>query len=280
MARELLSPARSVSAFARKPFGTYLTGSCWLVFSSSASLFSGLTLWGEPNEACISNVAPILLNHASYPPHPSLVDTRHLLRVDPIAFGFLAEFVAKHGSALAATVSQVAVLHGTGLTGAVAAGFASASPLPFPVRVFDDAGEALEWLGRTAEAPLFAEVDRIVADVRDKAPLLGRLAALLEASAGTALNDAARALGTSPRTLQRELREHGTTFQRERDAARVKTAKRLLAESGADVFRVALAVGVGSSQALAAIFRRIVGQTPEQWRRTQADARERHSGDG
>ncbi len=83
---------------------------------------------------------------------------------------------------------------------------------------------------------------------------------------------AARALGQAPRSLQRHLRDAGTSFQRELDAARVRVAQRLLETSRASLTEIALDVGCASPQHFSALFRRVTGQTPSAWRTSRSGA--------
>lgn len=86
------------------------------------------------------------------------------------------------------------------------------------------------------------------------------------------LNDAARTLCTSARSLQRHLREQGTSFRTELINARINAAKRMLDESDDKLVAVAQAVGYNSPQILNALFKRETGQTPGQFRRRVARA--------
>jgi transcriptional regulator GlxA family with amidase domain len=125
---------------------------------------------------------------------------------------------------------------------------------------------ALDWLGRAQDAPLLAEVDRLSTKARALPAEVRQLAALLEAHPRTTLAGAASSLAISKRTLQRLLAEHGTSFRGELDAARVRVAQRLLLESSERIARVAIEVGCSSPQQLSGLFRRVVGESPRQWR--------------
>jgi len=92
------------------------------------------------------------------------------------------------------------------------------------------------------------------------------LAAVLEAQPTATLASAASSLAVSKRTLQRVLAEHGSSFRGELDAARVRVAQRLLRESSEAIARVAIEVGCSSPQQLSGLFRRVVGESPREWR--------------
>ena len=58
----------------------------------------------------------------------------------------------------------------------------------------------------------------------------------------------------------------GTSFRGELDAARVRVAQRLLLDSSEAIARVAIEVGCSSPQQLSGLFRRVVGESPREWR--------------
>jgi AraC-like DNA-binding protein len=99
------------------------------------------------------------------------------------------------------------------------------------------------------------------------APFVVTLRAFLEERRGAAtLGETARAMDTSPRHLQRRLREASTCFQQEEQWAKVRVAKTLLLGTNYDIKRVALEVGCASPQHFGTLFRTATGQTPGQWR--------------
>jgi transcriptional regulator GlxA family with amidase domain len=94
-----------------------------------------------------------------------------------------------------------------------------------------------------------------------------RLQAWLESWLDRAtINEAATALGLSSRTLQRALREAGTSFTTEVRNARIRTACRLLIETNHKVEVIAREVGCSSASQLSALFKRCVGDTPGRYR--------------
>jgi AraC-like DNA-binding protein len=66
--------------------------------------------------------------------------------------------------------------------------------------------------------------------------------------------------------LQRRLAERDTTFQRELAHARVDAAKKLLIDTDASLTEIAFDVGCASLPTFSALFRKIVGESPSQWR--------------
>ncbi|HMG56468.1 MAG TPA: AraC family transcriptional regulator [Kofleriaceae bacterium] len=78
---------------------------------------------------------------------------------------------------------------------------------------------------------------------------------------------AARRLRLSPRTLQRRLREEGTSHNAVIDDARRSLASRLLTQSGLAIAEVAFALGFSEPGALHRAFKRWTGMTPAAFRR-------------
>jgi AraC-like DNA-binding protein len=81
------------------------------------------------------------------------------------------------------------------------------------------------------------------------------------------LAEAAPALGLSPRSLQRRLRESGTTFEEERDGLRREIAEALLAQAHVSLGQVAQRVGFAEPASFTRAFVRWTGSTPSHARR-------------
>ncbi len=79
---------------------------------------------------------------------------------------------------------------------------------------------------------------------------------------------AAHRLHLSPRTLQRRLREEGTSHQEVVDDARRVLAHRMLTQSRLGIAEVAFALGFSEPGALHRAFKRWTGMTPAEYRRT------------
>ncbi len=81
------------------------------------------------------------------------------------------------------------------------------------------------------------------------------------------IDDAARNLGLSVRTLIRRLRKDGTSFQAVRDKARQDLALRLLRKPNLTVEEIALAVGFSGAANFSRAFKRWFGSSPVRYRR-------------
>jgi AraC-like DNA-binding protein len=70
----------------------------------------------------------------------------------------------------------------------------------------------------------------------------------------------------SQRTFQRRLRELGTSFQQEINAAHLRIAKRLMQETDKPLKWIAIESGYASLQYFSSSFRARVGLSPSAWR--------------
>ncbi len=78
--------------------------------------------------------------------------------------------------------------------------------------------------------------------------------------------DVAQALAIHRRTLNRRLRQKGTTFQRVLDRVRFAVAKELLENATVPLPRIAAALGYSETASFIRAFRRWTGATPGAWR--------------
>ncbi|EPX54931.1 Transcriptional regulator, AraC family [Cystobacter fuscus DSM 2262] len=83
---------------------------------------------------------------------------------------------------------------------------------------------------------------------------------------GAELAHLAARLRMSPRTLQRRLRDEGTSLEAEREAFRRQQA-RVLLEAGTPIAEVAWRLGYSAPSAFHHAFRRWTGQSPREWLR-------------
>ena len=83
-----------------------------------------------------------------------------------------------------------------------------------------------------------------------------------------AVEKVARALGLSPRTLQRRLGELGTTYQKLLDDVRHRSARRLLANTDLGAGEVAFLLGFEELNSFTRAFQCWEGTTPAKWRTT------------
>jgi AraC-like DNA-binding protein len=128
-----------------------------------------------------------------------------------------------------------------------------------------DRREAFRLLLPNEGDALCDELMSIVDQVRGTSPTIARLRDLLARCAGRmSAAEAARALGLSLRSLQRELRHAGSSYRDEQHTAQFRLAERLLPEES-KIAVVAARLGV-SERAFDALIRARTGLTPAELR--------------
>lgn len=264
-----MRPAEGLDDYLRDPVGRYLTGEDFLHWYASPEL-CGFILWGRPGEAQIQRLTQVLdVELAPAAPHLSLVDARRVEAPDPNGLAVLVKYMMPRISAFAQTVKRQALVRPEGITGAVVGGFYSLVSSSYPTQAFADPTEALAWLGRPEQEAhaLVNELNDLVMRQMGQSPLLSELHRVLRHRLVDAnLADVARRLGMSERTLQRRLREAGTSFQSELNTVQVRTAQALLLASDAKLTSVAVEVGCASLQHFSGLFRKMTGESPSAWR--------------
>lgn len=96
-------------------------------------------------------------------------------------------------------------------------------------------------------------------------PLSARVRMVIERSLGTgstACTDIASAFALHPRTLQRQLRDEGTTFERLKDEARATLARSYLANQDLPMAQIAALLDYSEQSALSRSCRRWFGKSP------------------
>ena len=115
------------------------------------------------------------------------------------------------------------------------------------------------------------QLERELATAIESAGLPGRIRAAI-ASHGTAtLDDIARQLRMSPRTLKRRLADHGTAFSALRDEVRLHRALLLLDDRALDIGDVAARLGYSELPNFTRAFRKWTGMTPLAYRSRAED---------
>lgn len=105
--------------------------------------------------------------------------------------------------------------------------------------------------------------------------LVRQLRELLRGALATRKADAphvAGQLGLHERTLNRRLRQAGTSFRRELKAVRYQMAQELLANTRLPLSRIASALNYADTSAFIRAFRQWSGMSPAAWRRRAADS--------
>jgi AraC-like DNA-binding protein len=264
-----MQAASDPSAYRADPVGAYVVSPHAIAFCARATLW-GFALWGKPTAADLKRLVPLLELELApdVPAHASLVDVRRLEAIDPRAFAVLSKYLASNFEPFRTRVTRLALVRPAGALGAMVAGFYQVAGAPYPVRVFDDLGEASAWV---RGATLAAELETALATATQISLAVMQLRQWLDNHlADASLARAARAVSRAPRSLQRDLRVARTSFQDELDAARVRLAKHLLAETESPLTEIAYDVGCASPQHFSTMFKRVAGMAPSTWRTSHA----------
>jgi AraC-like DNA-binding protein len=254
-------------SFAQSPAGRFTVTGSSFVWCASPSL-CGTFLWGQQTE---SETRGILQLFDRYDLHMAgrfdvVLDSRGVERVDPRLLAILFSWLVAHREPLTVRIGlQVNVLR-QGPIGFLLAGLLPVVGQTHPVRIFTNPADAFRSVDNDTGLALAAEVDAIAERVRGVSPELRAMRAFLEGRAKSSLREASRALGTSPRSLQRVLTRHGTSFHQEMSEARFTLAKEILRHSDQKLAAISARVGI-SERSLTLLFKAKTGLTPAEWRK-------------
>jgi AraC-like DNA-binding protein len=254
--------AGDLDSYLRDPRDAYVVERDFCAFHT-ATLY-GIVVWGRPG---IEQARRVVLARGvelvDPVPHPVVLDYRLLEVVDIEAFRCLSDWLDGHRAVLAGVTSRVALVQPVeAYAAATVAGFYSVVKSPYPSKLCQTLEEAEAWL----EVPTIGPVTAIHEASAAGSSTTTALVALLERSPELGVDDAARALGLTGRTLQRRLQHEGTTFLGESRKATVRRAKHLLATTDDKIAEVARAVGCASAQHFTELFRAETGVPPAAWR--------------
>jgi AraC-like DNA-binding protein len=253
--------------FIEAPTGRFcVVGSAFLWCASPA--LGGAFLWGKQSEAETRRILEIF-DHGLRSMSPSfdmILDTRGVEAVDPLPLGVLFSWLVARMNELARRLHLQACIIREGPIGLLLTGLLPVTGQTQPYRIFTRPGEAFHAVAGAAGATLCEEVERIADEVRGVPRELRVTRELLEARLDVPIDEVSRALGMSPRSFQRVLGRHGTTFHDEVVAVRLALAQALLRSGDLKLSDVGARVGI-SERALGSLFRAKTGLTPTEWRK-------------
>jgi len=265
--------AEDLLEFAAEPIGRYIVFRHFLCWCEKPELY-GYAVWGCPGEGDVRRLVQLLdlgLSDRAVP-HDTIVDLRRVDHIDASAFGVLFDHVRSRRSAIARCVRRQGIVRPTGLVGATIAGFYSVIEPPHPALVSSRLEDVFAWLGHEDVAGVCERHEALLRGAMGVEPVLhGLRRVLVPPFTEATLAGAASALGVSERTLQRRLRDAGTTFQIELNAAQVNAAKQLLRDTDLKLAAIAIEVGCCSLQQFSGLFHRVTGESPSAWRERHRD---------
>ena len=258
-------------AFLESTAGRYtITGSSF-VWCASPTL-CGAFLWGSQTER---ETRAILQIFDRYPrlmasSFDAVLDTRGVERVDPSALTQLFSWLVAHRASLASQLRQQANVIGEGPIGFLLTGLLPVARWTLPYRIHHDPVDAFRSVAGEEGLSLCAEVEAIAERLRGVSRELRITRERLRERLDVTVGDVSRALGTSPRSLQRVLRHHGTSFHAEVVSARLHRAQALLLEGDHKVAAIAAKVSIWE-RALTQLFRTKTGLSPAEWRKQHGE---------
>lgn len=225
----------------------------------------GTVIWGRPTEADIEQMIPFFEVGVDgrFRGHVSFVDGRAIEAIDALAFAKLLTYLIARRDAWGPNVGRQAVLHPSGVVGVLVAGALHVARPPYPFQCFQTSEDAFAWAG---VPELRAELETLRSTHIGRPEITSRVQDVFARSGPLEATAVARALGLSRRTLQRRLREAGTTFRDEREHHLSLRIEQLLAGTDLDLDAIAADVGLSSASHLVAHFRASHGTTPGAWR--------------
>jgi AraC-like DNA-binding protein len=271
--------AATVERFLRAPVGRYTAGRRCVVWCWSRTL-CGAFLWGRPDEADVREMVRLhaICTGPGAPltePFDCVLDGRLIEAIDPPSFHAYVEGLAPILPELTHRIRRQAMLPPVGLPGTIVAGFIPIHGATAIVhQLFTDLSGAFAWFARDDGEAARVEVERLVEATTSAPPAVRDLRRYLEGALRDAtLVDAARALGVSVRTLQRQLLDSSTSFRVELVQARLRTARALLADTDLKLEAIVHQVGAASLSHFSMMFRRDTGESPSEFRERHRAAR-------
>jgi AraC-like DNA-binding protein len=260
----------SWAEFAESPWRRFVAGKSWLFYGLEPHVF-GYSIFGKPDPDDIAEFVRFLdaEGGAGRAPHAVLIDLGRITGIDAKSFDLIVRYIERCRTSLTEWVTQAVLVGPSAIEAmqgafdaALVSGFFGVVSAPFPVQFasnMEDALGALE-LPRTWAVVIHAAVQTIANTDGLRIALRGYFSEHLRAPD---IDDAARSLGVSTRTLQRRLAPDG--FFSELARARIERARELLL-GALPLTAVALEVGFSSAQAFSTAFKRAQGESPSAYR--------------
>ncbi|MDB4995569.1 MAG: AraC family transcriptional regulator [Myxococcaceae bacterium] len=260
--------AASAKDFERSPIGRYVfTGSC-VVWVASPAL-CGWQIWGRPDDAETRLILGLLDQYSKMARKFRVVaDTRRVELVSPTALPILVQWYFANRAELKTRIELQANIIRRDSIGFLLVGLVVSMGDAHPLSSFVDPLEAFQSVAGDSAAALYEEVEAIVTRVRSVPHELQVLRAILASRPDAAIEEVARELSISRRSLQRVLGRWGTSFHDEVTTARFEAATKLLAAPDMKIASVAAHVG-WSERTLTTVFRARTGLTPADWRKRE-----------
>ncbi len=262
-----MEQATTLDEFVRAPAGKWAVAGTTLGWCHSPTL-GGTVCWGRPDAATARAAMRLYDAYRQLAPRfDVIIDGSLMEAVLPDAVEVLMNWARAEIDEIKRRVRGSVGVVPPGVDGLALAGISPHLDHPYPIKLVSDAGEGFRRFLPSGGQALAEEVAALVAAARGTAPALVGLRSLLRAREGRlSLDEAARALGVSTRSLQRLLADAASSFRAELLDARFEIATRLLSLTDDKVGAVAAHLGITKS-ALSTLVRERTGHRPLDYRR-------------
>jgi AraC-like DNA-binding protein len=262
--------ARDLGEFLRNPLGAGVLVETNFLWCASPSL-GGSVGWGSPTGKQAERVmggCAALFHETLGPQMDIILDGYRLHQVSPAVVMAIFDWARHNLDALRKRIRRQVGVPPPGVGGLLLSGMLPMLGDTYPFRVVPTPEAAYRLVCGDEGDALRDEITEHVNRFNQVPPLLGELRSLLRAHSGKlTLEEAARLLGRSARSLQRELEAvSSTSFRDEQARARITAAAEFLAASDDKIAAIASRVGL-SAAGLNRLIRDRVGTTVDAWRR-------------
>ena len=256
----------SVREFERAPVGRFTSTASCVVWCATPELV-GWHLWGRPDEVETRTLLRVLAQYPLLAPRfDAIADTRGVEFVNPKGLAILVSWLVQHQRELRRRIRVQANVIRRDSVGFLLMGILASLGDMHRLETYAGPVEAFRSVAGDAGAELSEEVEAIVEDVRAIPHALVVVRTTLGLNVEATIEDAAKTLSMSPRSLQRVLQQHGTSFHDEQTNVRFTMAQTLLGAGDEKVASVARRVGC-SERTLTTLFKERTGLTPGDWRK-------------
>jgi AraC-like DNA-binding protein len=264
----MLVTADGIESFLAAPEGRYVAGRHFFIWCHDLG-FTGSVLWGRPEERDTGDIVAVWRAlHPRMHQFDVVTDGSRIESIDAAAFDVMVGYLRSQLPEYAKSIRRQAIIHPSGLPGAAIAGMLPAiGPNFHRWQIFSEPRAGFQWLERPDADAVCDEVTPIATRLSGKSPWRSLLGESLRGDPdAVSLATLAQQLGRSERSLQRDLRDAGTTFRAELEAARIELARALLVDTDLKIDAIARRVGCASSAHFATLFRRVAGEPPSSYR--------------
>jgi AraC-like DNA-binding protein len=261
--------ASDANDFMRDPLGAGVLVETNFLWCVSPTLCGSIG-WGRPTGKQAERVMTVCdaFFHPSLGPQLDVIlDGFRLDEVKPAVAMAILDWARRNLAGLRKRIRRQIGVPPPGIGGILLSGLLPSLGETYPFRVVSTPEAAYRMAAGEAGQALSDELSEHVNRFNHVPPLVGELRALLRVHGGNlALEEAARQLGRSPRSLQRELEAASkSSFRDEQARARLQAVAELLATSDDKVMSIASRVGL-SATALNRLIRERIGVTVDAWR--------------